>query len=207
MRDNWIYDNADRGIQLYPDADGSTITGNVIDSNGDGIVFGGDGPAVSSGNLVTGNVISNSNLGWNVYSNTPGAPAEGNVVRRTASGRGTLCPSSGPTAASSPPSSDFSTSSNTVVDPRYTDPDAHDFTLSPDERVPACPASGAPSAGRRRLARHFSGRTRGWVGTARPPHSPGPRARRRSSDPGPPRSCERTETAPACCSRSPSTSM
>ena len=43
VRDNWIYDNTDRGIQLYPDADGSTITGNVIDSNGEGIVFAGEG--------------------------------------------------------------------------------------------------------------------------------------------------------------------
>ena len=37
IRDNWIYDNADRGIQLYPDAQrhrGSR--GNVIDGNGAG---------------------------------------------------------------------------------------------------------------------------------------------------------------------------
>jgi parallel beta-helix repeat protein len=29
IRDNWIYDNADRGIQLYHDADGSKVIGNV----------------------------------------------------------------------------------------------------------------------------------------------------------------------------------
>ena len=41
IRDNWIYDNADRGVQLYPDADGTVVTGNVIDGNGEGVIFGG----------------------------------------------------------------------------------------------------------------------------------------------------------------------
>ena len=43
IRDNWIYDNVDRGIQLYPDAQHTRITGNVIDGNGEGVVFSGDG--------------------------------------------------------------------------------------------------------------------------------------------------------------------
>ncbi len=34
--DNAIYDNADYGIHLYPDGDGSTIAHNVIDGNGRG---------------------------------------------------------------------------------------------------------------------------------------------------------------------------
>jgi nitrous oxidase accessory protein NosD len=62
IRDNWIYDNADRGVQLYPDADGSRITGNVIDGNGQGIVFSGTGSSVSSNTVVRGNIVSNSNL-------------------------------------------------------------------------------------------------------------------------------------------------
>ena len=43
IRDNWIYDNADRGIQLYHDADRSRVIGNVIYHNGDGIVINGEG--------------------------------------------------------------------------------------------------------------------------------------------------------------------
>ena len=39
--DNVIFDNADRGIQLYPDAQRTTIRGNVIDSNGVGVIFSG----------------------------------------------------------------------------------------------------------------------------------------------------------------------
>ena len=36
IRDNVIYGNADRGVQLYPDADDSVVTGNIIDGNGRG---------------------------------------------------------------------------------------------------------------------------------------------------------------------------
>jgi nitrous oxidase accessory protein NosD len=78
IRDNWIYDNADRGVQLYPDADGSRITGNVIDDNGQGIVFSGTGSSVSSNTVVRGNIVSNSNLRWNAYSGTEGPRATGN---------------------------------------------------------------------------------------------------------------------------------
>ena len=44
-RQLWIYDNADRGVQLYPDADGSRITGNVIDDNARGSFSPVPGPA------------------------------------------------------------------------------------------------------------------------------------------------------------------
>ena len=81
IRDNWIYDNADRGVQLYPDAQHSRVIGNVIDSNGEGIVFSGAGSEVSSHNLVEGNIISNSKVRWNAYSGAPGPTARGNVVR------------------------------------------------------------------------------------------------------------------------------
>jgi Right handed beta helix region len=83
IRGNWIYDNADRGIQLYPDAQNTTITGNVIDGNGQGIIFSGEGGLASSNNLVEGNVIANSRLRNNVESWYPrGNPiGQNNVVR------------------------------------------------------------------------------------------------------------------------------
>ena len=37
--DNWIYDNADRGVQLFPDAQGTYVARNVIDRNGQGVIF------------------------------------------------------------------------------------------------------------------------------------------------------------------------
>lgn len=81
VRDNRITDNADRGIQLYPDAQGSTITGNAIRRNGQGLVFSGDGGRSSNDNLVTGNVIADSRIGWNVYSGEQGPKATGNRLR------------------------------------------------------------------------------------------------------------------------------
>ena len=43
-----IYGNADRGIQLYPEADGTTIDHNIIDGNGEGIIISGtDGVALA----------------------------------------------------------------------------------------------------------------------------------------------------------------
>ncbi len=79
--DNWIYDNADRGIQLYPDAQHTLIQGNVIDGNGEGIIISGDGNLTSNDNLVTGNIISNSRLRYNVESYWSSAVGVGNVVR------------------------------------------------------------------------------------------------------------------------------
>ena len=58
--DNVIVDNADRGIQLYPNAQRSVIEGNVIDGNGVGIIFSGVSGHASSGNVVRGNVIGNA---------------------------------------------------------------------------------------------------------------------------------------------------
>jgi nitrous oxidase accessory protein NosD len=117
IRDNWIYDNTDRGIQLYPDADGSTITGNVIDSNGEGIVFAGTESDVSSDNVVAGNVISNSTLGWNVYSNTSGSPADGNVLRHNCLWASDALPDFESHGGVETQSEDFTSKANSVVDP------------------------------------------------------------------------------------------
>jgi parallel beta-helix repeat protein len=67
--DNWIYKNADRGVQLYPNADGTLIAGNVIDRNGLGVLFSGSGAQVSEGNELRNNIITNSRIRWNVAEN------------------------------------------------------------------------------------------------------------------------------------------
>jgi parallel beta-helix repeat protein len=83
IRGNWIYDNADRGIELYPDAQNTTITGNVIDGNGSGIIFSGEFGVASNGSRVEGNVIANSRVRDNVESwYPPGNPiGRDNLVR------------------------------------------------------------------------------------------------------------------------------
>jgi hypothetical protein len=75
IRDNWIYDNTDRGVQLYPDAQHTTVAGNVILANGDGLTINES----SSDNEVYGNIIVDSVLGWNVYGG-PDATGSNNRV-------------------------------------------------------------------------------------------------------------------------------
>jgi parallel beta-helix repeat protein len=82
IRDNWIYDNADRGIQLYHDADGSKVIGNVIFHNGDGMVINGVGSTTSESNVIKGNIIAKSYRGYNVYSGSTGPVARNNVLRK-----------------------------------------------------------------------------------------------------------------------------
>jgi nitrous oxidase accessory protein NosD len=73
---NWIHDNADRGIQLYADADSTRVRFNLIERNGEGILLGGD----SDHNVVELNVIRDSTIRWNVENyDLVGAR---NVVRR-----------------------------------------------------------------------------------------------------------------------------
>jgi parallel beta-helix repeat protein len=82
IRNNWIYDNTDRGIQLYPNSQGAHVYGNVIEGNGEGMVVSGDGETASSNNLVENNLIADSKIRWNVETNWPGGVVgTGNVVR------------------------------------------------------------------------------------------------------------------------------
>jgi parallel beta-helix repeat protein len=81
---NRIYDNADVGVHMYPDARGTYVAGNVIDSNGEGVLFGGSADSAPRDNLVEHNLIRNSRARYNVESHfEPGGPVgEDNVVRR-----------------------------------------------------------------------------------------------------------------------------
>jgi parallel beta-helix repeat protein len=75
VRDNLIWGNADRGVQLHPQAFGTRVIDNVIEGNGQGIIFSES----SDNNLVKGNIISNSNVRHNVE--TSASTATNNVVR------------------------------------------------------------------------------------------------------------------------------
>ncbi len=83
IRDNWIFRNADRGIQLYPDAQRTRVVHNVIYGNGEGIIFSGDRKVAANHNLVAENIIADSKIRSNVESYfEPGGPVgRRNVVR------------------------------------------------------------------------------------------------------------------------------
>jgi parallel beta-helix repeat protein len=64
VTNDYIYDNADRGVQLRGSQNG-TIQHNVIDGNGEGVIFGDE---VTSNNDVSNNIVSNSGIRWNAES-------------------------------------------------------------------------------------------------------------------------------------------
>jgi parallel beta-helix repeat protein len=131
VRANWIHDNADFGVHIYPNGDSSLVTGNIIDSNGEGVIFAGAGGQTSDNNVVEHNIITNSRVRQNVESYWGLGPVGvGNVVRKnciegasdpiyaTPNGSGIMIPPVG-----------FTATSNLIADPRYVNRAAGDYRL------------------------------------------------------------------------------
>jgi nitrous oxidase accessory protein NosD len=125
IRDNWIYDNADYGLHLYPDAQHTLVTGNVVHDNGAGLTFAGEHGAASNHNRVERNLFSASGISRTVESYWPvGTPVGiGNTVRRNclfdrAGGDGILSPPVG-----------FIAVDNLVARPSYVNERGRDLRL------------------------------------------------------------------------------
>lgn len=128
IRRNLLVDNPGGwAVHLYPNADGTLVERNVIDSNEGGVIFAGSGGgATSDGNVVRANVITNSSPRWNVESSWSGGP----------SGRGNSASqnclfSSGPGAPSGLGyTNGFQASGNVVANaPVYVDREAGDYRI------------------------------------------------------------------------------
>ena len=127
---NWIYGNADRGIQLYPSAQETVARGNVIDANGQGVSIGGDDAgACSNGNRIAGNVITNAAISWNVYSGAQGRNCSGNVVSRNCLFAGGAVGPYDQNGGVLHPPRNFIATGNLVTNPRYVDPGSGDYRL------------------------------------------------------------------------------
>jgi parallel beta-helix repeat protein len=145
---NLIYDNADRGVQLYPNAQRTLVRGNVIDGNGEGVIFSGDGGQTSNDNTVEDNIITNSNQRNNVESWYPdGNPiGKGNVVRDNCIGGGVRHNDHGGISSEW----GFKVENNNVIakNPKFADAGGKDFRLqggSPCEGI-ANGATGSSAA-------------------------------------------------------------
>ncbi len=135
LEGNWIYRNADRGIQLSPDAQDTLVRGNVINANGQGIIFSGAGAVSSGGTLVQGNVISNSLVRHNVESFYPaGTPiGSGNLVEGNCIGGGVRDDGNGGIAQAV----GFSVGRNMIAAPRFRRWDGADLRLARGDRCAA----------------------------------------------------------------------
>jgi putative cofactor-binding repeat protein len=77
---NAITRNADRGVQLFPDAQHTLVIHNLIAGNGEGVILSGDDESASSDNVVAFNVITDSTIRHDVEEWWPGPVGESNAV-------------------------------------------------------------------------------------------------------------------------------
>jgi parallel beta-helix repeat protein len=146
IRENWIYENTDRGIQLYPNAVGTQVYDNVITDNGEGVIVS-EG---STGNVIRNNVIANSKIRWNIEaSNLHGT---GNLFAENCvwSEAGGYYGSNGGIMPAGERGPGLTVVSNTVMRPQFQDPSAANFTtsspcLSSSLGIPASTTPQAPA--------------------------------------------------------------
>jgi hypothetical protein len=147
IRSNYIYDNADRGIQLYPHAERTLVEGNVIDANGEGILIGGVGADPTEGSLVEHNLVTNSRIGGNIESFFPAGapPAAANQVTDNCLFGGHVSPALGGVVGAGV---GFVAGGNLIADPLYESnvaPD-RDLAADPARRKALTPAAASPCA-------------------------------------------------------------
>jgi parallel beta-helix repeat protein len=123
--DNEIYGNKDHGILLYPSAQATVVTGNIVDGNGRNVVLGGTAKQTSNDNVIEGNVLTFPVQADSVASFfDPAAVGRNNVVRRNC-----LFGGGGAEGGIAASRVGFTAEGNVVGDPKYVDRAAHDFRL------------------------------------------------------------------------------
>lgn len=152
IRDDLVYDNLDRGVQLWPDADDTLIERNVIDGNGSNVNIGSSAGYghFSEGTIVRANLITNAVL-RSVY-DQPWGPGDiasivGNFPADGLS-HGNLVTAncilqSDPALAFDGPG--FTQSANTFADPGYANRATRDFTIAPGSPCAGDGPSGPPA--------------------------------------------------------------
>jgi parallel beta-helix repeat protein len=137
--DNVIYKNTDRGIQIYPDAQGTVVEHNIIDHNGEAIAFGGE-HTTSNNSTVAFNLITNSTLGPDISSFFPRDTPVGvnNVVHDN-------CIFGGAHGTVNRPFG-FSVAATKAVNPRYASPASGNYSVPGGNPCAAYVLPGTPVA-------------------------------------------------------------
>ena len=172
-----IVDNVFRGssayaVHLYPNAQRTRVAHNVMDGNGGGVIFAGEGDLASSGNVVERNVIANTTEEPLLRSYWGDRVGSGNVARDNClynRDEGLFGRLQG-----------FAAMGNVEADPGFADRAAGDLRLAPGSRcldvvgydpasrVPAAvPGASEPQAARRPARRRVCKRVRRKAGTKR----------------------------------------
>ena len=133
VTDNWIHDNADTGVNLFPNADDNYFARNVIHGNGDNLSFAGRSKGgvceSSDNNLIENNVMTSPRVRKNITSWSPcGSHGTGNVLRHNCIHPATFEGTEG-----------YALQSNLHVDPQYVD--AGERRLQAAGRQPVRPAA------------------------------------------------------------------
>ena len=121
IRSNVFWGNAAWAVHLYPNSRRVRVRGNVMDSNGGGVIFAGEGRLASSKNVVENNIISNPRRDLTVGTYWGGRIGHGNVARRNCvwdSGKASV--SKGP---------GFKATRNVIGEPVFVDRGAGDYRL------------------------------------------------------------------------------
>jgi hypothetical protein len=121
VSDNVFAGNQAYAIHLYPNARRVRVHHNVMDRNGGGVIFAGNGLYASADNVVEDNVITGSFADYNVTHYWEKAVGSGNVARDN-------CISGGRGVMSSPRG--FTASGTVTADPQYVNAAARDFRMA-----------------------------------------------------------------------------
>ena len=157
ISNNLIYDIADFGIQLYPDATNTLVQNNIVSGTGEvgGIVIGAEGGTPSSGTTIRRNIITHTS-GLAITTYWGGAVGSGNVATdNCTSDTAAQVPVAGLTVTSQKVVGDAGLDANFMLDPGVRLPRATALRRSSRaarfRRRPAGPAGGPEAARGRRL--------------------------------------------------------
>ena len=124
VTDNLFLRSGAYAVHMYPWAQRTTVTHNVMADNGGGAIFAGEAEAASSNNLVSQNVITGSFGRPGIHSGWGGAAGVGNLAS-------TNCLFSNPKGHVDVQSGGFTSTGNVIANPGYANKLAGDYRLDP----------------------------------------------------------------------------